>query len=812
MTSPPISPRDPRLDGFFDNAVDLLCVGDLFGYFLRANRATIETLGFSEEELHKIRFFDLVHADDRQRTRREFLRLSRGQSTRRHEVRFRGKDGGYRWIAWTAFADRDKGLIYAVGRDVGELQQRQAEAMVLNRIRDELWAMHSDADFEKVLVAVREGLEELQIPHDHCGINVIISEDPVLVRAHSMQRDGAWQESDLQGVQVIIDARRQQTVFYRRDLQKDDRFKEIEVFRQFFSDVRSVVDVPFSHGTLAVNSHVPSAFSDAHLATLQSFADILSESFRRREDLRRLESRNVEMSEEIIRRQLAETELRQAHEVAVEASQSKSAFLANTSHEIRTPINAIMGMAQVLEEEQLNPEQADYVRTILQASHALSAIVDDILDLSKIEAGHMELEAIAFSPQQVFDDTRRTLAVRAGEKGLALDVLVDDTVPPSLTGDPGRLRQVLLNLLSNAVKFTSSGGVTVRAGARGVAGATELVVSVADTGIGIPAERRAVIFDPFTQADGSTTRTYGGTGLGLSICRRFVEMMGGRIWVESEPAQGSTFFFTARFGTAESIPTQVEAVPEAPVHRAALRILLVEDNPLNRKVVHAMLRRDGHEIVEAVNGRLAVEASLAGAFDVILMDVQMPEMDGLTATTRIRAAEAAGGRRRVPIVALTAHAMKGDAERCRAAGMDDYLTKPVHKNLLQQLLAGIQPAADIRPRSSGDFDPATLEGLRDLEAAGDLSIAEIVALFIEDTNARLQRLQKAVDAGDAKAVHFEAHTLKGACREVGALGVASTAAALEDQARAGQLQGAEQRLQQIQQGFKVLLPELAPYQ
>lgn len=681
-TPPPI--RDPRLDGFFENAVDLLCVGDLFGYFLRANRAAVETLGFTEEELHKIRFFDLVHPDDRQRTRREFLRLSRGEPTRRLEVRYRGKDDGYRWIAWTAYADRDKGLIYAVGRDVGDLQQRQSEAMVLNRIRDELWAMRSDADFEKVLVAVREGMHELQIPHDHCGINVIVSEDPPRVRAHNMQRDGTWQEADAQGVQTIIDARRQQVVLYRRDLQKQDRYNEVEVFRRFFhEDVRSVVDIPFSQGTLAINSYLPEAFTDAHLATLQAIAEILSESFRRREDLRRLETRNREMTEEMSRRQLAETELRQAHEVAVEASQSKSAFLANTSHEIRTPINAIMGMAQVLEEESLSPEQADYVRTILHASHALSEVVDDILDLSKIEAGQMELETIPFLPAQVFEDARRTLAVRADEKAISLEVKVSDSVPDTLTGDPGRLRQVLLNLLSNAVKFTHTGGIILRAEARGTADDIELEISVADTGIGIPADRRKMIFDPFSQADGSTTRDYGGTGLGLSICRRFVEMMAGRIWVESEPGQGSTFSFTARFGAAMAIaPVHAETAAEVPAEVTALRILLVEDNPLNRKVVHAMLRRDGHEIVEAVNGRLAVQACAAQAFDVVLMDVQMPEMDGLRATGLIRDAELAEDRQRVPIVALTAHAMKGDAERCRAAGMDDYLTKPVHKDQL----------------------------------------------------------------------------------------------------------------------------------
>lgn len=810
--APPPS-RDRRLDRFFDYAVDLLCVGDLFGYFLRANRSTVEILGFTEEELHEIRFTDLVHPDDRRRATREYVVLSRGKPTRRLEVRYRCKSGDYKWIAWTAWSDLKEGLIYAVGRYVGDERRRNRETSVLNRIRDELWSMRSDEDLDHVLVAIREGLDELGVDYDRCGINMIVSEDPPAVRAHNMQEDGSWAEADVEGIAIIFDTWRRRELSYRADLQHDDPNNERDVFRRFFdSEVRSVVDVPFSHGTLAASSARPDAFDEAQLGTLQRFAAVLSESFRRREDLRRLETSNREMADEIARRELAESQLRQAHEVAVEASQSKSAFLANTSHEIRTPINAIMGMAQVLEEESLSPQQADYVRTILQASASLSGIVDDILDLSKIEAGQLELEAIGFSPPQVVEEARRTLASRAQEKNIELSVQIDASVPATLTGDPGRLRQILLNLLSNAVKFTDEGGVTVQVMARCREDSCELEVAVTDSGVGIPPDRQEVIFTPFMQADSSTTRTYGGTGLGLSICRRFVEMMGGRIWVDSQPGQGSTFRFTAHFGA--SSPTMVAPeVVEATTHATQpLRILLVEDNALNRKVVHALLRNDGHEIVEAHNGRLAVDAFDPDRFDVVLMDLQMPEMDGYEATRQIRRLEADTGGRRIPIIALTAHAMRGDAERSRAAGMDAHLTKPVRKEKLRAALAGVDGQDRAVPSNgSTGFDPSVLEELRDLEEAGEFSVREHIDLFLDDSAQRLQRLRQSVVAGDSKAVHFEAHTLKGACREVGAAAAAEVAHMLEQKGRADDLTGATDILDQLENSYDDIVLLLRDY-
>jgi PAS domain S-box-containing protein len=805
MSGPP--PRDSRLDRFFDRAVDLLCVGDLFGYFLRANRATIDLLGFTEDELHRVRFLDLVHPDDRRRTTKEYLKLSRGEPTRRLEVRFRDKQDRYHWVAWTAWSDLETGLIYAVGRDVEELYLQRVKAAVFDRIHTQLWAMRTNADLLGVLGAIRDGLRELGVPFDHCGINRIVSGEPPVVRAHSMVPGDDWLEADADGAQILFRAWREGRSAYREDLDDEDPNNEAEIFLRWFGKgVRSVVDVPFSHGTLAVNSFTPHAFDD-WIPTLETFARLLSDCFHRWEDLEHLARRNREMADEIARRELAEAELRQAHEVAVEASQSKSAFLANTSHEIRTPINAIMGMAQVLDEEGLTVEQHDYVQTILQASVSLLDIVNDILDLSKIESGHVELEQIPFSPAAVIAEACRTLRVRADEKGIELSASVDESVPSSVTGDPGRLRQILLNLLSNAVKFTDEGSVALSAAARGGGDDWELEIAVADSGLGIPRERQEAIFHPFLQADSSTTRLHGGTGLGLSICRRYVEMMGGQIVVESEPGAGSTFRFTACFGSAAELVDEVEPVEAPACSLDRLRLLLVEDNPLNRKVVHALLRHDGHHIVEAHNGAEAVERCAEQTFDAILMDVQMPEMDGYEATQRIRQAEAASGRRRVPIYALTAHASPGDEEPSRAAGMDDHIAKPLRKERLRELLAGItpaptEPAVVAAPTDPAALDLSMLEELRDLAADGDFDLAGHVRLFADDTRQRLERLRAAIAGNDTSTAHHEAHTIKGSSREVGATALADLAYTMETQARNAALDGAGEQLLRMESAYE----------
>ena len=558
--------------------------------------------------------------------------------------------------------------------------------------------------------------------------------------------------------------------------------------------------------------------------------------------------RNTQLAAEIEERIRAERDLKLAKEAADAANLAKSRFLANMSHEIRTPMNGILGMTELLFETNLSAAQQRFAEGVYHSSESLLHIINDILDLSKIEAGRIELEAVPFDVRKLVRGSCEIFSLKAIQKGLTIGCHIAEEVPALLKGDEGRLRQILNNLLANAVKFTNAGSIAVTVGIAEQSADTILIRGeVKDSGIGIDPQSFPKIFDTFSQADSSTTRRFGGTGLGLAIVKHLTELMGGSVGVESQPGMGSTFWFTVRLaqqaaGTAELPEKPSEQTVETPLAHGA-RVLLVEDNPVNQALGIALLENLGCVASSAETGTEAIRELSRASYDLVLMDCQMPQMDGFEATRiiRERERETMSENQSAPephtiIIALTANALEGDRKQCLAAGMDDYLSKPVTRKQLRNMLAkwltksGNFPARQEEPIpfvSTGDAEaspagtvstsPAVspvieteyLDNIRALQTPDtpDL-LSEIIDTYFTSSTRLLENLRRAVGTGDAQEVFKAAHSLKSSSANLGALLLAEHFKNLENLGRSNTTAGAEELLMKIESEYAAVCDTL----
>lgn len=730
-----------ELQNFFDVSPSLICITTLDGQFLTVNQAWTHTLGFSEHELTGTFFLDLVHSEDLTATRDAMAELFEGHVITDFVNRYRHKNGEFRYIEWCATARGNQ--VYATANDVTS----------------------------------RIALEQ-QIAKDKAYLQLIIDSLPSPIFAKDWQGRHTLANNNVAALfgmtpdemLGLTDWQMPISTALAEKFQHDDREVMCSGKHKFIAEELLLDTDGVKHWYQVIK--VP----------------LLCE--------RPVEERQVVGIATDI------TELRQAQQRALSASHAKSQFLANMSHEIRTPLNAMIGYSELLSQSQLNQEQQGWLGNVKTASHLLLSIVNDVLDYSKIEAGKLELESLPFTLEQLIAQQKALFALSSQDKGLDFHICREGDFPPALRGDFMRLGQVLTNLVSNAIKFTQHGSVTLHIRANPVAHDTcQLTFHVIDTGMGISDAQKARLFDAFTQADSSISRRFGGTGLGLVICRRLIEQMGGTLDANSEQGKGSCF--------SVGLTLPITAEPDAQLSQCdtldtrglvGKRVLLAEDNPVNQALTRRLLENLGLAVILVNNGREALEQLQAHDVDLVLMDLQMPEMDGFEAAQRIRQ-----GNKTLPIIALSAAVLDEERQDALAAGMNEHVAKPINFQQLSatviRWLTSASPAPDtchelatnavasaaedtwLAILESHGFDTQT--GLS--AAANDRSLyRQVLCLFLDQLKGHYAHLIKsalhktdATVAAHEDLLQRELHTLKGSAASVGAVELAESACHIE---------------------------------